>query len=309
MRIVFMGTPDFAVPSLDILLQNDYEIVGVITATDKRAGRGNKLRQSAIKKYALENGLNVLQPKNLKNATFQAELAALKADLQVVVAFRMLPAAVFEMSPKGTINLHGSLLPQYRGAAPINWAVINGETESGVTTFFIEQKIDTGEMIFQAKVPIAETDTAGDLHDNLQKVGAELLLKTVNAIRDGNYPRTKQVVEGELKKAPKIFKETCQINWNQKTAEIYNFIRGMSPYPTAFTYLGEKSLKVFSSEKIIELHEYEPGTWISDGKKFLRVTTMDGLIDLKEIQLQGKKRMMVDAFLRGYRLPDFVREG
>ncbi|MGB0932375.1 MAG: methionyl-tRNA formyltransferase [Chitinophagales bacterium] len=302
MRIVFMGTPDFAVPSLDILLQNGYDIVGVMTATDKRAGRGNKLQQSAVKKYALEKGLNILQPRNLKNAEFQAELAALKADLQVVVAFRMLPAAVFEMPPKGTINLHGSLLPQYRGAAPINWAVINGDTESGVTTFFIEQKIDTGEMIFQAKVPIAETDTAGDLHDALQEVGAELLLKTVNAIRDGEYPRTKQVIEGEIKKAPKIFKETCEINWNQSTETIYNFIRGMSPYPTAFTYLGGKSLKVFSSTKIIEGHEYESGTWVSDGKTFLRAATINGFIDLKEIQLQGKKRMMADAFLRGYRL-------
>lgn len=302
MRIVFMGTPDFAVPSLDILLQNGYDIVGVITATDKRAGRGNKLQQSAVKKYALEKGLNILQPKNLKNAEFQSELAALKADLQVVVAFRMLPAAVFEMPPKGTINLHGSLLPQYRGAAPINWAVINGDTESGVTTFFIEQKIDTGELIFQAKVPIAETDTAGNLHDALQKVGAELLLKTVNAIRDGNYPRTKQVIEGEIRKAPKIFKETCEINWEQSTETIYNFIRGMSPYPTAFTHLGNKSLKVFSSEKIIEEHDYEAGTWVSDGKTFLRAATVDGFIDLKEIQLQGKKRMMVDAFLRGYRL-------
>ncbi|MFK7904768.1 MAG: methionyl-tRNA formyltransferase [Chitinophagales bacterium] len=306
MKIVFMGTPDFAVPSLDILLQNGYDIVGVITATDKRAGRGNKLQQSAVKKYALEKGLNVLQPKNLKNADFQAELAALKAELQVVVAFRMLPATVFEMPPKGTINLHGSLLPQYRGAAPINWAVINGDTESGVTTFFIEQKIDTGEMIFQAKVPIAETDTAGNLHDNLQAVGAELLLKTVNAIRDGDYPRTKQVLEGESKKAPKIFKETCKINWEQPTASVYNFIRGMSPYPTAFTHLDGKSLKVFSSEKIIEAHDYKVGTWLSDGKKFLRVATLDGFVELKEIQLQGKKRMMADAFLRGYKLSDEV---
>ncbi len=304
MRIVFMGTPDFAVPSLDILLQNGYDIVGVITATDKRAGRGNKLQQSAVKKYALEKGLNILQPKNLKNADFQAELAALKAELQVVVAFRMLPAAVFEMPPKGTINLHGSLLPQYRGAAPINWAVINGETESGVTTFFIEQKIDTGEIIYQAKVPIAETDTAGDLHDALQEVGAKLLLKTVNAIRDGNHPKTKQILEGEPKKAPKIFKEHCEINWQQPTETIYNFIRGMSPYPTAFAYLDGKSLKIFSSAKIIGEHDYEAGIWVSDGKTFLRAATTDGFIDLKEIQLQGKKRMMVDAFLRGYHLGD-----
>ncbi|MEZ4888385.1 MAG: methionyl-tRNA formyltransferase [Chitinophagales bacterium] len=306
MRIVFMGTPDFAVPSLDILLQNGYDIVGVITATDKRAGRGNKLQQSEVKKYALEKGLNVLQPKNLKNEDFQAELKALKADLQVVVAFRMLPASVFEMPPKGTINLHGSLLPQYRGAAPINWAVINGDKESGVTTFFIEQKIDTGEIIFQAKVPIAETDTAGDLHDALQEVGAKLLLKTVNAIRDGDYPKTKQVFEGEPKKAPKIFKEDCEINWKQSTETVYNFIRGMSPYPTAFTHLDGQSLKVFSSAKIMENHGYEADTWLSDGKTFLRVATLDGFIDLKEVQLQGKKRLMVDAFLRGYRLGENV---
>lgn len=306
MRIVFMGTPEFAVPSLDILLQNGYDIVGVITATDKRAGRGNRVQQSAVKKYALEKGLNILQPRNLKSAKFQAKLAALKADLQVVVAFRMLPASVFEMPPKGTINLHGSLLPQYRGAAPINWAVINGETESGVTTFFIEQKIDTGELIFQAKVPIEETDTAGDLHDALQEVGANLVLKTVNAIRDGDYPKTKQVIEGELKKAPKIFKETCEINWQQPTEKIYNFIRGMSPYPTAFTHLDGKTLKVFSAAKIIEAHEYEVGAWLSDGKRFLRVATEDGFIDLKEIQLQGKKRMNVKAFLNGYGLSENV---
>lgn len=301
MRIIFMGTPHFAVPSLDILVKNGYDIVGVITATDKKAGRGHKLTQSAIKKYALANNLPVLQPKNLKSKKFREHLATLKADLQVVVAFRMLPKVIFSMPKYGTFNLHGSLLPQYRGAAPINWAVINGEKETGVTTFFIDRKVDTGNMLFKATTPISETDTAGNVHDRLMDIGANLVLKTVQAIEKGDYTATPQVEVADLKPAPKIFKDTCQINWNQPTEKVYNFIRGLSPYPTAWTVLHDKQLKIFKVTKVLTPTDKPAGTFLSDENNYLYITTADGYLDVQELQLQGRRKMETGAFLRGYK--------
>lgn len=302
MRIVFMGTPDFAVASLNALVEAGYEIVGVVTAADKPAGRGQKLQESAVKKYAVEKGLTVLQPLKLKDPQFIAELEALKADLQVVVAFRMLPEIVWKMPPGGTINLHGSLLPQYRGAAPINHAIINGETESGVTTFFLKQEIDTGDVIFSECVAIAADDTAGDLHDHLMFAGAGLLVKTVKAIAENNYSEQPQIFSDELKHAPKIFKEFCKINWDQPVKTIYNLIRGLSPYPTAFTALNEKTLKIFKAEYETIAPAMVAGQHITDGKSFLKFAAQDGFISLLDVQYEGKKRMMIDEFLRGMRL-------
>ena len=302
MKIVFMGTPDFAVASLDALKNAGFDIVGVVTAADKPAGRGQKLSESAVKKYAVEHGLKVLQPVKLKDPEFISELKALNADLQVVVAFRMLPEVVWNMPPKGTINLHGSLLPQYRGAAPINHAIINGEKESGVTTFFLKQEIDTGDVIFSESTPITENDTAGTLHDKLMNIGAGLIVKTVKAIEEGNYKEVPQPMDTELKFAPKIFKDFCQINWMQDNAVVFNHIRGLSPYPTAFTYLNEKTLKVFSIEKEEVSPTIEAGSFETDGKTFLKFATNNGYIKLLELQLEGKKRMQVDEFLRGVRL-------
>lgn len=302
MKIVFMGTPDFAVASLNALAEAGFEIVGVVTAADKPAGRGQKLQESAVKKYAVENGLKVLQPLKLKDPEFVEELSALNADLQVVVAFRMLPEVVWDMPAKGTINLHASLLPQYRGAAPINHAIINGETESGVSTFFLKHEIDTGDIIFSEKVAIAETDTAGDLHDNLMQTGAGLLVKTVQAIADGNYKEQPQPVAAELKHAPKIFKEFCKIDWEQPVKTVYNLIRGLSPYPTAFTTLNEKTIKVFKATYEEAAHEVTPGRYETDGKTFLKFAAHGGFISLLDVQYEGKKRMLVDEFLRGMRL-------
>lgn len=302
MRVVFMGTPDFAVRSLDILVENGVEVVGVITSVDKPAGRGNKVKHSAVKKYALDKGLNILQPKNLKATSFLEELKALKADLQIVVAFRMLPAVVFEMPPMGTVNLHASLLPQYRGAAPINWAVINGETETGVTTFFIEQEIDTGLMIFQDKTPIPEEMTAGELHDQLMEQGAQLVLKTVKAIESKEFPQEPQPTEGKLKKAPKIYKDTCKIDWTQSSQTVYNFIRGLSPYPAAYTFVGEDRFKIFKAKKM-ETKEFKsipPGHFFSDNENFLYMSTADGILSIEDLQMAGKKRMKIKDFLRGY---------
>ena len=301
MKIVFMGTPDFAVSSLDILVQNDIEIAAVITATDKPAGRGKKVMQSAVKRYALEKNLKILQPKNLKSRRFLRELKALEADLFIVVAFRMLPAAVFEMPPLGCVNLHASLLPKYRGAAPINWAVINGETQTGCTTFFIEQKIDTGKIIFQETCDILPNETAGELHDKLMKMGANLMLNTVKALEKSDFPEVEQSKDENLPTAPKIFKETCEINFNQTTKQAFDFVRGMSPYPAAFTDLQGKKLKVFRAEKIETKHEHEIGSFHTDGKKYLHFATKDGYIAVTELQLQGRKRMKTDAFLRGYK--------
>jgi len=300
LRIVFMGTPEFAVPSLDILIKNGYEVVGVITATDKRGGRGKKkLIRTAVKKYALEKGLKVLQPKNLKDPEFQKELKSLNANLQVVVAFRMLPKSVWAMPELGTFNLHGSLLPKYRGAAPINWAVIKGEKETGVTTFFLQQEIDTGDMIFQEKMPIHENDTAGDVHDRMMQLGAQTVLKTVKAIENGDYELQKQD-DSQASKAPKIFHDTCQIDFNQSTEQVHNFIRGLSPYPAAWTTLDGKTLKILKTTKAIEDHDLPPGQFVSDNKKELKISTNDGFVEVLELQLQGRKRMNVADFLNGY---------
>ncbi len=296
-----MGTPDFAVPSLKILLETGYEIVGVITSTDKMGGRGKKqLIQSAVKKYALERGLNILQPQNLKHPDFVKELRALKADLQVVVAFRMLPEVVWNMPPLGTVNLHGSLLPKYRGAAPINWAIINGEKETGVTTFLLKHEIDTGDILLCEPLPIGENETAGEIHDKMMEMGAELVLKTVRALESGDYQPVPQD-RSEVTKAPKIFHETCEINFHQDTEEVHNFIRGLSPYPTAWTILDDKKLKIFKTEKEIRDHDFAPGEFIANNRKELKVSTLDGFVHLLEVQLAGKKRMKIDNFLKGFK--------
>lgn len=306
MKIVFMGTPEFAVASLDILVQNHYDIVGVITVPDKPAGRGQQLQQSAVKKYALEKGLNILQPEKLKDEAFVNELKALNADLQIVVAFRMLPEIVWNMPPLGTYNLHGSLLPKYRGAAPINWAIINGESESGVTSFKLKHEIDTGNMLFQAKAPISKTTTAGELHDTLMQLGAETILKTVKAIESGQY-ELKPQDDSQSIHAPKLFKETCKINWNKSAQEIYNLIRGLSPYPAAFTEFTDKNgqaiaVKIYKTEMEETKDMHLPGTISSDGKTTLKVACSNGFIHIKELQMAGKKRMMTEEFLRGFKM-------
>lgn len=302
LRIVFMGTPDFAVPSLRILVEHGYQVVGVITATDKRGGRGKKqLLQSPVKKFALAHDIPVLQPRNLKAPEFIAELEALRANLQVVVAFRMLPEVVWAMPEYGTFNLHGSLLPKYRGAAPINWAVINGETETGVTSFFLQHEIDTGDMIFQEKMPIYENDTAGDVHDRMMHLAAATVLKTVQAIAQGDVPTQKQD-DTQATKAPKIFRETCEINFDQPARQVHNFIRGLSPYPAAWTTLDGKQLKILKTTLTEEKTDLPPGTLMSDDKTFLRVACQDKLIELQSVQLQGRKRMEVSDFLNGFQL-------
>ncbi len=308
MRIVFMGTPEFAVPCLDILIKNHYNVVGVVTVPDKPAGRGQQLQESAVKKYAVANGLKVLQPLKLKDPDFIAELKSLNADLQIVVAFRMLPEEVWNMPKLGTYNLHGSLLPKYRGAAPINWAIINGETESGVTTFKLKHEIDTGSMLYQQKVSITENTTAGDLHDDLMKVGASLILKTVKAIESGTVDLKVQD-DTQAIHAPKIFKETCKINWSKSPKEIYNLIRGLSPYPTAFTEFKDAqgnvmSLKIFSTQKEDSQHSYTNGLVTTDNKTYVNVACSGGYISIKELQLQGKKKMTTEEFLRGYKFPE-----
>ncbi|MCW3071813.1 MAG: methionyl-tRNA formyltransferase [Bacteroidetes bacterium] len=311
LRIVFMGTPEFAVASLDILVQNNYNIVGVITVPDKPAGRGQQLQQSAVKKYALEKGLHILQPEKLKAEEFLNELRALKADLQIVVAFRMLPEVVWSMPRLGTFNLHGSLLPQYRGAAPINWAVMNGDKETGVSTFFLQQEIDTGKIIFREKTAIGENETAGEVHDRLMNIGASLVLKTVQAIEQNNYPQVDQselIAQGEqVKHAPKIFKEDCRINWQDTVDRIHNQVRGLSPYPAAYTEListDDKpvSMKVFHTEKESGSHGQPVGSILSDSKTYLKVAAKDGFIKITELQLAGKKRMPVSEFLRGFQI-------
>jgi methionyl-tRNA formyltransferase len=299
-----MGTPEFAVPSLNKLYEAGYDIVGVVTAPDKPAGRGMQLSESAVKKYAVENNLSVLQPEKLKDPVFIETLRSLNADLQVVVAFRMLPEIVWNMPPLGTINLHASLLPQYRGAAPINWAIINGEKQTGVTTFKLQHQIDTGNILLQEKIPVADDETAGSLHDKMMYTGAQLLLQTIRQIENGTIQEMVQPSTADLsvlKSAPKIFNETCEINWNQPIDKIYNLIRGLSPYPTAFTYLDEKKLKIFSSEKEKTNESNESGKILTDHKTFLKFCATDGYISLKEIQLEGKKRMNIQDFLRGYR--------
>lgn len=305
LRIVFMGTPEFAVASLQALVEAGCNIVGVITAPDKPAGRGMKLTESAVKKYAAEAGLHILQPEKLKSPDFLAELKVLNADLQIVVAFRMLPEVAWNMPLLGTINLHGSLLPQYRGAAPINWAIINGEKETGVTTFKLKQEIDTGDILLQEKILIGENDTAGQLHDVMKEIGANLLVITVKGIADGSLLETPQVKiidqAGELKHAPKIFTETCTINWNKNCNEIYNLIRGLSPHPGAITQFQEKVLKIYQSKKKIISHNTPVEQWLTDKKSFLKFACADGYVYVTELQLEGRKRMMVEDFLRGFR--------
>lgn len=301
LRIVFMGTPDFAVASLDALVGAGFNVVGVITVPDKPAGRGMSLQQSAVKKYAVEKGLNVLQPEKLKDPQFIETLRGLKADLQVVVAFRMLPEVVWNMPPMGTVNLHGSLLPQYRGAAPINWAVINGEKETGPTTFRLKHEIDTGDILLQEKFAIGEDDTAGIVHDKMMVIGAELLVKTLQGLADGSLREVPQATREMLRHAPKIFTDTCKIDWNKTTDEIHNLIRGLSPYPGAFTSLNYKTLKIYRSKKEYGAPAVAPGTVETDKKSFLRFAAMDGYIYALEIQPEGKKRMPVEDFLRGYR--------
>ncbi len=305
MKIIFMGTPQFAVASLDALIKAGCDVIAVVTAPDKPAGRGQKLNESAIKQYAVANGLKVLQPEKLKNPEFLEELKALNADLQVVVAFRMLPEAVWNMPAKGTINLHASLLPQYRGAAPINWAIINGEKESGVTTFFLKHEIDTGDILFTEKVTLTGHETAGDLHDRLMNKGAGLLVKTVKGVESGRYNEHPQsaLMDGvELKHAPKIFKEDCLIDWLQPAESIYNKIRGLSPVPTAYTFLNEKILKVFNAEYEVTEPGIQPGGFLTDNKTFLKFAAKDRFVRLTEVQLGGKKEMDIAQFLRGIKL-------
>ncbi len=301
LRIIFMGTPEFAVASLDKLVQSGCNIVGVITAPDKPGGRGMELQQSAIKKYAVEKNLHVLQPEKLKNPEFIEELKSLKADIQIVVAFRMLPEVVWNMPPMGTINVHGSLLPQYRGAAPINWAVINGEKETGVTTFKLQHEIDTGNILLQRSFTIGENDNAGQVHDTMKELGASVLLETLQQLVSGTLEEKPQVFSSDLKHAPKIFTETCEIDFTKSTADVFNLIRGLSPFPTAFTFLDEKKLKIFSAGKIISKPVEQTGAYKTDGKTFLQFACNDGYISVKELQLEGKKKMMVEDFLRGYR--------
>lgn len=302
MRIIFMGTPQFAVASLDALITAGCDVVAIITAPDKPAGRGQKVNESAVKQYAVANHLKVLQPEKLKNPDFLKELEALKADLQVVVAFRMLPEVVWNMPQKGTINLHASLLPQYRGAAPINWAIINGEKESGVTTFFLTHDIDTGHILFTEKVTLKGTETAGDLHDWLMNKGAGLLVKTVKGIESGRYSQHPQdhFTEGvTLKHAPKLFKEDCLIDFNQPAEKVYNRIRGLSPSPTAYTTIDGKVLKIYNATFEVTEPTLTPGAFITDNKTHLKFTTPDGYVSVTDVQLEGKKRMGIEEFLRG----------
>ena len=310
MRIVFMGTPEFAVTILDTMVQNDFNIVGVLTAPDKLAGRGRKIQQSAVKMYAEDKGLKVLQPTNLKDPLFIEQLKSLNANLQVVVAFRMLPKIVWDMPYHGTFNLHASLLPNYRGAAPINWAIINGEDETGVTTFFIDDKIDTGEMILQDKMPITDNDTAGTLHDKLMHLGAQVVLQTISMILKGTVTRTPQSFSHQLKQAPKINKETCRIDWGSSPKQIYDFIRGMSPYPGAWTILqnnGEEIfLKIYKASMEVEDHTLENGQ-VHWTKKELKVAVNGGYIRLEEIQLPSKRRMKTMDVLNGLKLMETAK--
>ncbi|MCB9265697.1 MAG: methionyl-tRNA formyltransferase [Lewinellaceae bacterium] len=295
-----MGTPEFAVPSLRILVENGYDVAGVVTATDKRGGRGKKqLLEPAVKKYAVSQRIPVLQPARLKDPAFLEELRRLNANLFVVVAFRMLPEVVWALPEYGTFNLHGSLLPKYRGAAPINWAIMEGEKETGVTTFLIRQEIDTGHLIFQEKMDIGENETAGEVHDRMMELGARVVLKTVKAIEQGNYILKKQD-DSQATKAPKIFHETCEINFNQPTQKVHDFIRGLSPYPAAWTTLNGKILKVLKTTKETVAHEHPPGTFLSDDKEWLKIATADGYVLVHELQMEGRRRMNVQDFLNGF---------
>ena len=316
LRIVFMGTPRIAAFILEALHREGYQLVGVVTSPDKPAGRGLKLLASDVKQEALKMGIPVLQPKNLKSPEFQQELIDLEPDVQVVVAFRMLPESVWSLPPLGTFNMHASLLPQYRGAAPINWAIINGEQETGVTTFLLDQAIDTGKILFQEKMPILENETAGHLHDRIMEAGASLVMKTLDALAGGQaepHSQDQLIADPDkLKKAPKIFKEDCQIDWFKPCREVVNLIHGLSPYPGAFTHMigDEKktTLKIFEARALHVEHSETPGSLFSDGKEKLLFATPDGLVEVLNLQMEGKKRMSTPDFLRGFRtdhLPNF----
>ena len=302
LRIVFMGTPEFAVGILDAILQNNYEVIGVITAADKPAGRGQKLKYSAVKDYALSNNLTLLQPTNLKDETFLAELKSLNANLQIVVAFRMLPKVVWEMPSLGTFNLHASLLPNYRGAAPINWAIINGETKTGVTTFFIDDKIDTGAMILSAEIPIDENENAGQLHDRLMEMGSKTVIETLQLIEKRNVSTVIQTDTMDSKTAYKLNKENCKIDWTKPASAIYNLIRGLSPYPTAWCYIKDKNdqwtLKIYDAAILLEQHNYATGSLICT-KKEMKIAVANGFIQVLSLQFPGKKKMSTAELLNG----------
>ncbi|MBW4361346.1 methionyl-tRNA formyltransferase [Flavobacterium taihuense] len=302
LRIIFMGTPEFAVGILDTIIKNNYEVVGVITAADKPAGRGQKLKYSAVKEYALENNLNLLQPTNLKDETFLEELKSLQANLQIVVAFRMLPKLVWEMPSLGTFNLHASLLPNYRGAAPINWAIINGETKTGVTTFFIDDKIDTGAMILSAETAIDTTENAGQLHDRLMHLGCTTVIDTLKLIENGNVTTSIQNDSSDIKTAYKLNKENCKIDWSKSITEIHNLIRGLSPYPTAWCFFSDKgeewNVKIYEAKIITEAHSYSIGQLICT-KKEMKIAVTEGYIQIISLQFPGKKKMTAIELLNG----------
>ena len=302
LRIVFMGTPEFAVGILDTILQHNYEVVGVITAADKPAGRGQKIKYSAVKEYALAHELPLLQPTNLKDESFLAELKALNANLQIVVAFRMLPKVVWEMSSLGTFNLHASLLPNYRGAAPINWAIINGETKTGVTTFFIDDKIDTGAMILNAETTIGESESAGELHDRLMQLGSETVIQTLTLLEKGKVNTTIQQDTAEIKTAYKLNKENCKIDWTKPASDIHNLIRGLSPYPAAWCFFGDKgeewNVKIYEVSSIKEVHSLAVGQLVCT-KKEMKIAVQDGFIQIQSLQFPGKKKMATPELLNG----------
>jgi methionyl-tRNA formyltransferase len=302
LRIIFMGTPEFAVPSLEVLVENKYNVVAVITAPDKPQGRGQKLSASPVKECALKYDIPVLQPTNLKSPEFLEELKSYQANLQIVVAFRMLPEVVWAMPSLGTFNLHASLLPQYRGAAPINWAIINGEKETGATTFFLKHEIDTGSIIYQHKEAITDSDTVGTLYERLMNNGAQLVLKTVKAIEAGDYPSVPQPEGIEIKHAPKIFKETCEIQWNKTSEQVRNFVRGLSPYPAAWSMLNGKTFKIYSVSIVNHPENKNAGEISTDNKNYLYVKTLDGWVSIDEFQPEGKKRMAVQEYFRGNRI-------
>ena len=307
LRIVFMGTPEFAVTSLKALVENGYNVVGVVTAPDRPSGRGQQLHQSDVKQYAESCGLPVLQPEKLKEENFLHELKSLQADLQVIVAFRMLPEVVWRMAPLGTFNLHGSLLPRYRGAAPLNWAIINGDHETGVTTFLLKQEIDTGNILFQEEVPIGPEETLGELHDKLMVIGANLVIRTVDALADEKVkpsPQSLLTIDPDRLHAPKIFKETCKIDWQKPADAINNLIRGLSPYPAAWTNFSgngsETGVKIFKAAKETISHNCQPGEILSDNRTYLKIACADGFLHIKDLQLAGKKRLEIAPFLRGF---------
>ena len=307
LRIIFMGTPEFAVASLKALVDNGYNVIAAVTAPDRPSGRGLQLHESDVKKYAVSHNIPVLQPEKLKDENFLAELKLLNADIQIIVAFRMLPEIVWKMPPMGMFNLHGSLLPHYRGAAPLNWAIINGDHETGVTTFLLKQEIDTGNILFQEKINIGPEETIGDLHDKLMVIGATLVLKTIEALAGGEVtpiPQGTFAIDQTRLHAPKIFKENCKIDWNNPSEKIHNLVRGLSPYPAAWTnFIGndtEIAVKIFKTSKEQKPHQYSPGTILSDNKSFFRIACSDGFINVLDLQLAGKKRLEIAPFLRGF---------